>query len=188
MPIFPNREAEIMALAQALVTGLTAEVADFPSPPVTVIALQAVLDSAQTSIDDSIASRAAAEEATALKNAAIEELIGAMRANLRYAEDAVNYDDAKLTALGWGGKKARTPGDPPGGRRRGELLPHRKPRTPGRRLGDCRHGGRDRSDPRWPRPRQRPRVPRHRRQQSRRKHPEQHRGGGVVRNNDKYCS
>ena len=39
-----------------------------------------------------------------------------MRADLRYAEDAVNYDDPKLTALGWGGQAAATalalPGQP----------------------------------------------------------------------------
>jgi len=39
-----------------------------------------------------------------------------MKADLRYAEDAVDYNDAKLTALGWGGKAAPTalqiPGQP----------------------------------------------------------------------------
>ena len=37
-----------------------------------------------------------------------------MKANLRYAEDAVNFDDPKLTALGWGGKAAATALEVPG--------------------------------------------------------------------------
>jgi len=114
MARFPIREAEIVALAQNLVTGLTANTADFPAPPVTVVDLQAVLNSAQTLIDESVAARAAAEEATTVKNAGLEELIAAMRADLRYAEDAVNYNDDKLKGLGWAGKTARTPLDPPG--------------------------------------------------------------------------
>lgn len=34
MAVFPKREAEILALAQSMTTGLTAAVADFPAPPV----------------------------------------------------------------------------------------------------------------------------------------------------------
>ena len=39
-----------------------------------------------------------------------------MKADLRYAEDAVNHDDARLTGLGWGGRASGTalqvPGSP----------------------------------------------------------------------------
>jgi hypothetical protein len=116
MARFPEREAEIKALAQNIVTGLTASAADFPSPPVASLALQALLDSLITLCDDQVAAQAAAEQATATKIAGLEELVTAMRADLRYAEDAVNYDDAKLTALGWGGIAAATalqvPGQP----------------------------------------------------------------------------
>ena len=116
MARFPEREAEIKALAQNIVTGLTASAADFPSPPVASLDLQALLDSLITLCDDQVAAQAAAEQATATKIAGLEELVTAMRADLRYAEDAVNYDDAKLTALGWGGIAAATalqvPGQP----------------------------------------------------------------------------
>ena len=47
MPVFPRREAEILALGQSLIAGLTANVVDFPAPAVSVIDLQAVFDSAQ---------------------------------------------------------------------------------------------------------------------------------------------
>jgi len=114
MARFPDREAEIKALAQSMVTGLTDNVADFPAPPVTPIDLQAMLDSLITLTDDQVAAMAAAEQATTTKAAGLEELITAMKADLRYAEDAVNFDDAKLTAIGWGGRAAATALEVPG--------------------------------------------------------------------------
>lgn len=116
MARFPDREAEIKALAQNMITGLTDNAADFPAPPVAALDLQALLDSFITLCDEQVAAQAAAEQATTTKNAGLDELVTAMRADLRYAEDAVNYDDAKLTALGWGGRAAPTelqlPGQP----------------------------------------------------------------------------
>ena len=114
MARFPDREAEIKALAQNIVTGLAANAADFPSPPVASVALQALLDSFITLCDEQVAAQAAAEQVTATKNAGMEELVIAMRADLRYAEDAVNYDDAKLTTLGWGGRAEATALEVPG--------------------------------------------------------------------------
>jgi len=114
MARFPDREAEIKALAQNIVTGLAANAADFPTPPVTSVNLQALLTSFITLCDEQVAAQAAAEQVTATKKAGLEELVIAMRADLRYAEDAVSYDDAKLTALGWGGKAAATALEVPG--------------------------------------------------------------------------
>ena len=114
MARFPDREAEVKALAQNIVTGLAANAADFPAPPVTSVALAALLTSFITLCDEQVAAQAAAEQVTATKKAGLEELVTAMRADLRYAEDAVNYDDAKLTALGWGGIAAPTALQPPG--------------------------------------------------------------------------
>ena len=114
MAQFPRREAEIKALAQNLASGLTASVADFPSPPVAPAALQALLDSLITLNDQQVAAQAAAEQVTQTKAAALEELITAMRADLRYAEDAVDYDDSKLSALGWAAKADPTALEIPG--------------------------------------------------------------------------
>jgi len=55
-----------------------------------------------------------AEQATAAKNEALEELIEAMKADIRYAENAVDFDDDKLKLIGWAGRKERTPLAPPG--------------------------------------------------------------------------
>ena len=63
MARFPIREAEIKELAQNMATGLTDNAAVYPAPPVTPVALQAVLDSLITLGDECVAARAAAEQA-----------------------------------------------------------------------------------------------------------------------------
>jgi len=114
MARFPDREAEIKELAQNILAGLTANAGDFPAPPVAPAGLQALLDSFITLCDEQVAAQATAEQATTTKKAGLDELVTAMRADLRYAEDAVNYDDAKLSTLGWGGKAAPTALEVPG--------------------------------------------------------------------------
>ena len=64
--------------------------------------------------DERVAAQGAAEQATVTKDAGLDELTDAMKAVLRYAEDTVDYDDAQLTLLGWGGKAAPTALQPPG--------------------------------------------------------------------------
>lgn len=122
MAQFPRTEPEIKVLAQNIVTGLTDNAALYPTPPVLPVALQAVLDSYITLGDECVAARGAAEQATVTKDAGLEELIDAMKANLRYAEDTVNYDDAQLTLLGWGGKAAPTALEAPGQARTLEIV------------------------------------------------------------------
>ena len=61
-----------------------------------------------------MAARAAAESANADKDTAIEELSEAMKSDIRYAENTVNFDDDKLKLLGWAGKKTATPLAAPG--------------------------------------------------------------------------
>jgi len=50
-----------------------------------------------------------AESAIADKEAAIEELIDALKSDIRYAENKVDFDDDKLKLIGWAGKKNPTP-------------------------------------------------------------------------------
>ena len=89
MARFPTREGDIKTLAQNIATGLTDSAAIYPAPPVTVVALQAALDSFITLSDEAVAARAAAEVVSAAKNASLKELTDAMKAVLRYAEDTV---------------------------------------------------------------------------------------------------
>lgn len=109
MAKFPKAEAEIRALAQHVVTGLTDNPGLFPAPPVSPAALQAALDAFIARHDEAVAARALAEQATVAKRASLEELTVAMRAVLRYAEGAVNHSDPDLSLLGWG---AKAPGAP----------------------------------------------------------------------------
>lgn len=57
---------------------------------------------------------AAAEQATAAKNEALQALTDDMKADLRYAETTVNYDDDQLKLIGWGGRAAKTSLEAPG--------------------------------------------------------------------------
>lgn len=114
MARFPRSEAEIVALAQSIVAGLTANAAVYPAPPVLAVDLQALLDSFNTLSDDTVAARAAAEQATGAKDAGLEEMVNAMNSILRYAENTVDFDDDQLKLLGWAGRHPRTPPEPPG--------------------------------------------------------------------------
>jgi hypothetical protein len=61
-----------------------------------------------------IAARAAAEQSITDKDDAIEELIDALKSDIRYAETVVNFDDDKLKLIGWSGKSDATALEPPG--------------------------------------------------------------------------
>jgi hypothetical protein len=112
---FPKTESEIMALVQNIISGL-ANNPNFPSPPVSPAALQARLDAAVNSSNNQIMAQAAAKQATDTKQADFDALIADVKTVLHYAEDAVHDDDAKLSALGWGGRSAphalQVPGQP----------------------------------------------------------------------------
>jgi len=109
MPRFPKKEAEISALAEQLWRGLLDNNAIFPQSPVHPMSLRFRKLIYQSRHNTFLAARAAAEQATGDKTDALEELIEAMKADLRYAENTVNFDDDKLKLIGWAGKKAPTP-------------------------------------------------------------------------------
>ncbi len=108
MARFPEREADIKALAQNIISGLTNN-PDFPNPPFTPAQLQTLLDNFISLGDTQVADQAKAQQSTEAKQHGQEEMTSALRSVLRYAENAVNNNHAKLTALGWGGA-ARLPG------------------------------------------------------------------------------
>ena len=66
MARFPKPEAEIVALAQALASGLTANAATYPAPPVLPAALTTLVSAYMTGKNAAIAAVAAAEAATAV--------------------------------------------------------------------------------------------------------------------------
>ncbi|MGX9727617.1 MAG: hypothetical protein ACTFAK_09965 [Candidatus Electronema sp. VV] len=115
MPRFPNSDSELIALAQKLIAGLQ-ENPNFPSPPVSPAQLRSSLDAfiGLCECDTQTAAQAAAEQATAGKNAGREQLAAEVRGDLHYAEYAAEGDDAKLSTLGWGARSPHTPISAPG--------------------------------------------------------------------------
>ena len=114
MARFPRTEAEIVALAQAMISGLAGNAAVYPAPPIPVADLGASFGSYTTAKNVAIAAQAAAEDATTSKNEALDDLADAMKSNIRYAENTVDFDDDKLKLIGWAGRKEHTPLAPPG--------------------------------------------------------------------------
>ncbi len=118
MPRFPKKEAEIIALAERMIAGLRDYPAVFPNPPHPAFqpgnGIRWKVNQYNSKREDLLAVRAAAEQATTDKDQALENLIEAMKADLRYAENTVNYNDDKLKLIGWAGKAAATPLAVPG--------------------------------------------------------------------------
>ena len=114
MARFPITEADILALAQALGSGLAANAAVYPAPPVAPADLTALMNVYTIAKNAAIAAQAAAEQATADKDDALEDLVDSMKDDIDYAENTVDYDDDKLKLIGWAGRKAAAPLAPPG--------------------------------------------------------------------------
>ncbi len=105
MAKFPRREAEVAVLASEIISGLTENADDYPSPPLGSAELQASLDAYRASHDAAVSAQAAAAEAFDVKDEALEQLSDQMRLVLHYAENTVKDDEVKLRALGWDVKK-----------------------------------------------------------------------------------
>ena len=117
MATFPNVEAEIVTLAQAMVTGLTGEEGVppvYPAPPVSPQNLGLALTAFTTARDSAMTAEAQAKWATESKSNALTQLVTYMKTDLHYAEDTVNGDDALLSLIGWGGRRPPTPLQPAG--------------------------------------------------------------------------
>jgi len=116
MAQFPTRQDAIVGLAGKVSAGLTANPGVYPAPPVAPADLETALGNYISARDAAVAAAAAREQATADKRAALAALTDALKAELRYAENTVNFDDDQLKLLGWGGRKAgaslESPGQP----------------------------------------------------------------------------
>lgn len=114
MARFPITEADIVALAQAMESGLADNAAVYPAPPIAPLDLSALISAYTSAKNAAIAAQAAAEDATTSKDEALDDLADAMKSDIRYAENTVDFDDDKLKLIGWAGRKERTPLAPPG--------------------------------------------------------------------------
>jgi hypothetical protein len=113
MARFPVTESEILALAQKMIVGLTAN-PNFPSPPVSNEALDSLRVAFQRADDAAQAADAAARRAHEDKDVKLAALVTAMRSDVLYAESVARNNDPVLQEIGWGSRavpvKLQTPG------------------------------------------------------------------------------
>ena len=114
MPEFPQKESEVIALADALWKGILGNGAIYPAPPVHPMTINSEKNTFIEKRNDAIQLQAESEIATAAKDEALADLVDAMKDDLRYAEYTVDFDDAKLQLIGWGGRGGPTPTPLPG--------------------------------------------------------------------------
>lgn len=114
MAQFPRTEAQIFALVQEMAAGLAANAAVYPAPPVSPVDLGTLLNTYAVAKNDQIAAEAAVAAAADVKDDALAAMVDGMKADLRYAENTVNYDDAQLKLIGWAGRAAATALQAPG--------------------------------------------------------------------------
>ncbi len=114
MANFPRTETTIAELANDMVTGFAGNPAIYPAPPVLPADLAVLLDTLIHAHNASVAAQAAAEQATTDKDDVMENLVDAMKSDLRYAENTVDFDDDKLKLIGWAGRRQGTPLAVPG--------------------------------------------------------------------------
>ena len=112
MPQFPKAEADVTALANAMVAGYTAHAADFPSAD--ALGLTTVLGDYSTAKIAQVDALAAAQVATEAKNLKLDALEDKMRDELKKSEVDVGEDSEKLEYIGWGPKAPPSPADAPG--------------------------------------------------------------------------
>nr|VFJ67013.1 MAG: Fibronectin type III domain-containing protein [Candidatus Kentron sp. DK] len=63
--------------------------------------------------DAAVAAQSAAAQTIVDKQTSLQNLSDKIKSNIRYAEQAVDFDDVKLKTIGWGGRKDPTPLDAP---------------------------------------------------------------------------
>ncbi|MBN1555975.1 MAG: fibronectin type III domain-containing protein [Phycisphaerae bacterium] len=97
-----------------MVSGFAANPGVYPAPPVSPAELLTMLETCMAAHNACVAAQAAAEQATADKNEVFGNLVDAMKSDLRYAENTVDYDDEKLKLIGWAGRHKPTPLAAPG--------------------------------------------------------------------------
>jgi len=114
MAVFPKEEAKIMQLADEMVKGLAANTEIYPAPPVGTVDIETAMAACVTLREEVLTLQANLEKKHTAKEEALKALATLMKSDLRYAENTVNYDDANLKLIGWGGKHAATPLAVPG--------------------------------------------------------------------------
>nr|VFJ97264.1 MAG: Fibronectin type III domain-containing protein [Candidatus Kentron sp. H]VFJ97759.1 MAG: Fibronectin type III domain-containing protein [Candidatus Kentron sp. H]VFK03091.1 MAG: Fibronectin type III domain-containing protein [Candidatus Kentron sp. H] len=111
---FPNAEAKILALGQAMSSGFAAHSDIYPAPPVAVPDFDAAMNAYVMAKEAVLETSAQAKLAMEAKDKALAAFVSDMKTNLRYAENTVNYDDGDLALIGWSGRRPSSALAPPG--------------------------------------------------------------------------
>jgi len=111
---FPADEEGILELTQKMSAGLKANSDIFPAPPVNPLDLDEALAAHVLRQNEVVAAQSALAQALEAKNNSLESVADRVRSNLRYAEHTVDFNDAKLKSIGWGGRAEKTPLVAPG--------------------------------------------------------------------------
>jgi len=115
MAIFPTTEPAVLALADFMVTGLTAHPGDFPSvTPAQLTALQAQLSSYREAKSDQDVSKGNLQVMTAVKDENLDTLVEMMKDDLTKAEMDCKTAPQHLAEIGWGPRSTPTPIVAPG--------------------------------------------------------------------------
>ena len=112
MAQFPDAEADMVVLANAMVAGYGAHAADFPSADGP--ALTAALSAYGAAKNAQINAMGVAQVATETKDVKVAALEDVMRAELKKSEVDVGGDSEKLEYIGWGPKAPPSPAARPG--------------------------------------------------------------------------
>lgn len=107
MAHFPFTHSEILSLARDVLGGMTDRPDVYPSPPVDLADFAAMIDLFWQK--EAVLLQANAQKLTATKERqqALADLKTIIRKQLRYAENTVSFDDAKLGIIGWADKHPR---------------------------------------------------------------------------------
>jgi len=98
---FPNRELEVIQLAQDMSKGLTANPEVFTAPPTSAQAIDEAIAAYHTARDSHLSARTAARNGTVAKKNAFDTLSTMLRGNLRYAEGLAATNAGVLELVGW---------------------------------------------------------------------------------------
>nr|VFJ59334.1 MAG: Fibronectin type III domain-containing protein [Candidatus Kentron sp. DK] len=111
---FPEDEEGVVELGHKMSAGLKANADIFPAPPVSPLELDEALTTHAARQEAAVAAQSALAQVLEAKNDSLESVADRIRNNLRYAEHTVDFNDAKLKSIGWGGRAEKTPLAAPG--------------------------------------------------------------------------
>jgi len=97
MGSFPTREADIVALANDIATGLATHTEVFPAPPHGPEEIREALSAVTTAHEAAVVATAQARQGTATKDEAFDKLVDLMKTDLRYAENEHGFHTPTVT-------------------------------------------------------------------------------------------